>query len=225
MTLDFAKPPEQKTQIAAAQVLEMDIIFSRLRAGERLIEDDLMARFKQSRHRIRCAIDILAQRGLAVRRTNKGAHVCSFTHRQILDLYELRNVLQDAAITSMQFPVKSETITRLVILNEAHATATARGDLEEVFHLNNQFHRTVFSCCDNKELCAAIEAQARRTYPIRTNSFRKAGYLANAQKEHHQIIQALKQGEHATLTALIRAHIERPMNDYIAQHMPEAMTP
>lgn len=202
----------------------MDIIFSRLPAGERLIEDDLMARFSQSRHRIRCAIDTLAQRGLAVRQTNKGAHVCSYNYNQIVEMYELRSILQDAAIASIQFPVKPDIITRLLILNEAHSTATARGDLEEVFRLNNQFHRTVFGCCGNKELCMAIEAQSRRTYPIRTNSFKKSGYLTLAQNEHHEMIEALVQEDATALILLSRAHIERPMRSYIAQYKLKEIT-
>lgn len=211
-------PASSTAKDSVFHVLEMDIIFGRLGPGVRLIEDDLMARFGTSRHRVRCVIDQLAQRGLATRETNKGAHVCGYTRGQILQLYELRNILQDAAITSIQFPVDPKVTTALMILNEAHNTASLRGDLEEVFRINDQFHRTVFGCCPNKELCALIEAQARRTYPIRTSSFKISGYLAMAQKEHQEIIEALIACDHGALILLCRAHIERPMHDYIAQH-------
>lgn len=224
MTLDYLQRPNLKPKNAMARTLEMDVIFNRLHPGTRLIEDDLMARFDQSRHRVRCAIDTLAQRGLAVRQANRGAHVCSYDRTQILELYELRNILQDSAIASFRLPVAPDIITRLLILNQAHATATARGDLEEVFHLNNQFHRTFFSCCDNKELCAAIEMQARRTYPIRTNSFKKSGYLMVAQREHQELVEALVQGDRTALIVLARTHIERPMHAYIAQHKPKDKT-
>lgn len=218
LPLDEARAPAEKKKGATARTLEMDIIFNRLAPGERLIEDDLMARFGQSRHKIRCAIDTLVQRGLAVRLQNRGAHVCSYTYKQIAELYELRNILQEAAIASIRFPVQPEIITRLRILNDAHATASERNDLEDVFSLNNQFHRTVFSCCDNKELCLAIEMQARRMFPVRTSSFRKPGYLALVQKEHQDMISALLQGDRAMLSALTRAHIERPMNAYITEY-------
>jgi len=225
LPLTQATPLERNAKDTVAKELEMDIIFNRLRPGERLIEDDLMARFEQSRHRVRYAIDTLTRCGLAVRQANKGAHVCSYDYKQVIEIYKLRNILQEAAANDIRFPVAPEIITRLLILNEAQTNAIARCDLEEVFHLNNQFHRTVFSCCGNQELCNAIQVQARRTDPIRTNSFKKPGYLAHAHKEHHQMIQALSDGDRATLIALNRIHIERPKSTYIEKYLSDKDTP
>lgn len=211
-------PRTAKPKESISQTLEMDIIFGRIAPGDRLIEDELMERFCASRHGIRAAIDTVVKRGLAKREPNKGAHACSYSHTQITQMYELRNILQDAALASIRFPVDPTVITALTILNDAHCTASKRSDLEAMFHLNDQFHRTVFACCDNKELCAAIEAESRKTQPIRTNSFKVSGYLALARAEHRQIIEALISGDHATLLMLSRTHIERPMRDYIKQY-------
>ncbi|MEQ6204379.1 GntR family transcriptional regulator [Sulfitobacter sp. HNIBRBA2951] len=220
MSVDLSTPAPRtaKAKDTISKTLEMDIIFGHIAPGDRLIEDELMERFSGSRHAIRAAIDTVVKRGLAKREPNKGAHACRYSHTQITQMYELRNILQDAAITSIRFPVDPTVITALSILNDAHGTACKRGDLEAMFHLNEQFHRTVFACCDNKELCAAIEAESRKTQPIRTNSFKVSGYLALARKEHRQIIDALVASDHAALLMLSRAHIDRPMRDYIKRY-------
>lgn len=121
-------------------------------------------------------------------------------------MHELQTIQQDAVITAM------------MILNEAQNTATKRGDMEAVFHLNDQFHRTLFGCCDNKELLAALAAQARRTHSIRTNSLKHAAYLTHAQREHQQIIEGMIKEDRPALKRLCKTHIDRPVQDDVSQH-------
>jgi len=210
--------PASDPRHAIADTLEMDIIFGRLPPDQRLIEDDLMARFTASRHKVRCAIDTLALRGLVVRETNKGAHVCGYSGAEILQIYELRGILQDAAIRRIHFPVDPQTIEALRQIDAAHVKAAHVENYAEVFHLNNLFHRTIFACCKSRVLAEAIELQAHRTYPVRTNSFMQSGYLSLAQREHRKMIDALEHGNAEALILLTRTHMIRPMRDYLAQY-------
>lgn len=196
----------------------MEIIFGHLPPCHRLIEDDLMARFSASRHKVRCAIDTLAQRGLAVRETNKGAHVCGYSGAEILQIYELRGILQDAALRRIPFPVDPLVIDELRRIDAAHVKAALIEAYTEVFHLNNLFHQTIFGCCKSRALVEAIELQAHRTYPMRTNNFMQAGYLSLAQREHRKMIDALEHGNAEALILLTRTHTIRPMRDYLAQY-------
>ena len=52
--------------------LETDIVFGRLHPRERLIEDDLMARFGAKRHLVRQALVELERMGLVRRTRNRG---------------------------------------------------------------------------------------------------------------------------------------------------------
>jgi len=203
----------------------MDIIFGRLAPGQRLIEDELMARFSQSRHRMRCAIDTLTARGLARREKNCGAHVCRYTGTQIRQMYDLRHILHEAALRQIPLPVSAENIATLRRLHHGHIAASQAGDLEAVFLFNNRFHNALFGCCNNAVLAEAIDFRAVATYPIRTHPFAQQGYLAQVQREHEQMIHALEQGALDALIALTRTHIERPMHDYLAKYNLSAQTP
>lgn len=218
MTTSARRPTAPHEKDAAARTLEMDIIFGRLIPGQRLIEDELMTRFGQSRHRIRCAINTLITRGLAVREVNRGAHVCSFTREEIVQMYALRNILQDAALRAIPFPVPPATLKRLRALHHAHIEATKAGDFDAVFRANNLFHAAVFACCGNDMLADAIEYRAQRSFVIRTNNFKQQGYLDTVQREHAAMIDALEQGDAERLVTLSRVHIERPMQSYLARY-------
>ncbi|WP_298860884.1 GntR family transcriptional regulator [uncultured Sulfitobacter sp.] len=218
MPLQNIIPNPADEQNAIANSLAMQIIFGKIAPFHRLIEDDLMAEFAASRHRVRRAIDILVSQALVVRETNKGAHVCGYSGEEIQQIYELRDILHTAALRRIKFPVDPKTIAALRTLNDAHVAASSQGDLEKVFHINNRFHATIFACCGNPVLAEAIELQAQRTYPVRTNGFHRAGYLSLAQDEHKKMIDALEYGNVEALILLCRAHIARPMRSYLEQH-------
>lgn len=218
MTTDASSHSNVSDKDALARELEMDIIFGRLFPNQRLIEDELMARFGQSRHRVRRAIDMLVLGGLAVREVNKGAQVCSYTGDEVRDLYELRCILEGAALTRISFPADPEAIDALRdIQSQLEANVEAQ-DLIAVFNLNNAFHARIFACCGNTALTEAIDAEARRSQPIRSMNFNSAEYLEKALAEHEEMIDALVQGDLKKLVPLNEVHILRPMQAYLDQY-------
>ena len=77
-----------------ARQLEEDIVIGRLHPRERLVEDDLMARFEVKRHVVREALATLDRMGLVERRRNVGALVRFFSSQQVQELYALRSLLE-----------------------------------------------------------------------------------------------------------------------------------
>ncbi|UWR21930.1 GntR family transcriptional regulator [Sulfitobacter sp. S190] len=218
MSLKTAKKPAARDKDALTRTLEMEIIFGRLFPNQRLIEDELMERFGQSRHRVRQSIDALVLGGLAVRETNKGAHVCSYSSTEIREMYELRSVLQTAALTRMALPLAADDIRNLRDLHARHVAASTDGDLTEVFHIDNAFHAAIFGATPNAVMAEAIAVQAKRTHPIRSLNFNSDQYLNEAQTEHAAMIDALESGDRETLIALHDQHIMRPMHAYLQQY-------
>src|SRR5579862_1938340 len=58
--------------------LEEDVILGRLHPRERLVEDDLMARFGAKRHVVRQALVALERTGVVERIPNRGARVRAY---------------------------------------------------------------------------------------------------------------------------------------------------
>lgn len=200
---------------AVVSALESDIIFGRLRARERLIEDDLMKRFQVTRHRVRMAIGELVNRGLVVQERNRGAHVRDYTRTAVEDLYEIRNALQSHAIQRMPLPLTEERLQALRRLYREHVAAGERDDLENVFRLNNAFHDQFYQACGNTLLADAIRDYAWRTHPIRSRGFLQEDYRRAAQAEHAQIVDAAEAGDRDLLILLNRRHTTRPCQIYV----------
>ena len=74
--------------------LRREILAGERRAGERLVEQELCARYGVARHSLRAALRALAAEGLVRVETNRGARVAHLGADEIVELYELRTALE-----------------------------------------------------------------------------------------------------------------------------------
>ncbi len=74
--------------------LRQEILEGERVGGERLIEQDLTARFGVARHTLRAALRALAAEGLVRVEPNRGARVARLSAGEIVELYELRTALE-----------------------------------------------------------------------------------------------------------------------------------
>ncbi len=79
---------------SVAAALRGEILSGERPAGERLVEQDLCARYGVARHSLRAALRTLAAEGLVRVETNRGARVAHLDAEQITELYELRTALE-----------------------------------------------------------------------------------------------------------------------------------
>jgi DNA-binding GntR family transcriptional regulator len=214
---DEEAPPEvssgQLERIVAS--LEEQILFGRLHPRERLVEADLAARFGVNRHVVRQALANLDAMGLVERVRNRGAIVRDFSARDAEDIYVVRELLELAAAARLPLPASPQVIERLTTLQEQHDRGVEDGDLRRVFRLNIEFHRLLYSTCDNRFLLEAIELYAYKSHAIRSYPMTRRDYLSEKQSEHWGMIEALRSGERERLVEFCRRHIERAKNAYI----------
>src|SRR4051812_2143024 len=109
--------PKSKAADRLAQTLGEDIIFGRIAPGTRLVEDPLMARFGATRHSVRRAIAELSRVGLAVSLPNRGAHVRVLAPVDVVQLYEVRELLHREAALRIPLPASAEFIENLATLH------------------------------------------------------------------------------------------------------------
>lgn len=210
---------------AAAAILEEDIVFGLLSPRERLVEDDLMARFGLKRHVVRQLLVTLEGMGVVERKRNIGAVVRAFPAREVMELYALREVLEAHAASLIALPVPPVRLQALVSVQQEHDAAVAAGDARAVFRINQRFHRELFALVDNAVLRQAIEEYARRAHPIRFGSLAAAGYRERARQEHWAMIEALREGRREALIALCRNHLLPSRDAYLAAERERAGGP
>ena len=199
--------------------LEEEIVLGVLHPRERLVEDDLCERFTLKRHVARQVLAELEQRGLIERRKNIGALVKSYSPRDVLDLYAVREILETSAAARIALPVAPDRLAALADIQRAHDTASAAGDLRGVFRANMAFHRALFALSDNEALTEAIREYERRTHAIRSASLLFPHYLEKARDEHHKMLEALASRDQAALVELCRAHLVPARDAYIEAYV------
>lgn len=91
--LDDAMPNENRQVSRIVDALREKIAANELPPGTKLVEQDHARDFDVSRPVIRSAFSVLEQRGLVVRIRNRGAYVAKYDFNQILDLWDIREVL------------------------------------------------------------------------------------------------------------------------------------
>lgn len=213
-----AAEPEEYSSARIAEILEEDIVFGYLHPRERLVEDDLCARFQATRHTVRHALIMLDKIGLIDRRKNVGAFVKSYTDTEVRDLYVVRDILETSAACQINFPVGAQPFAQLVEIQRRHDRCAESGNLRGAFRANIDFHQQLFSLTNNPILCAAIEDFARRAHAIRFLSMAEPQFLDKARSDHWAIIRALENEDTAALVALCRDHLVPSRDAYLEQY-------
>lgn len=198
--------------------IEEDIVFGRLKPRERLVEDDLIERFKVKRHIVRQALIQLQRSGIVSKEKNKGAMIRDFSIAEVEEIYEMRELLQRHAAYRISFPVNQPLVDQLLDIHGRHCKAVDEKDLPTVYRLNNEFHEVLFSACGNEHLAQAIAHYSWLSHVIRSYRVAKPELLSQAKAEHGMMIEALKGGNREQLVSLCIEHILPSKKAYLASN-------
>lgn len=201
----------------AVETLEEDIAFGYMHPRERLVEDELRARFGLKRHIVRQVLAELEQMGLVERKKNIGALVKSYSVKEVIDLYAVRDILETSCARSIALPVAPEKLEELDAIQQRHDDAVRDSNLHVAFRMNIAFHKAFFALSDNAALTEMIELAAQRAHVIRSLSMVVPQYLEKARRDHREMIDALRHCDQERLVALCRDHLLPSRNAYIEQ--------
>ncbi len=207
--------PEAATPSSIVATIEEDIVLGRLMPRERLIEEELMARFQATRHVVRQALVELERKNVIDRIPNRGALVRAYSAEDVAKLYEMRVLLEVHAAELMALPAPAETVAALRVIQARHDAAVEAGALSAVFRANLDFHQVLFAYAGNEYLLGAILDFANRTHVIRIFSLSEPRYLERSRAEHHAMIAALESGDRPALLGLCREHLVPSREAYL----------
>lgn len=204
--------------IAVSEIVDLlqeEIALGLLRPRERLVEDELMNRFRVKRHVVRQALVDLEAMGVVVRQPNKGAAVRDFHAGEVENLYEVRELVERRAAELIPLPGAPDLVAALKTIQARHHAAVKTGDLRRVYRENIAFHRVLFGACGNSALAEVIEQFAQRTHAIRSYAIRDSNLLEQLGAEHVQMIEAIESGARERLVTLVTQHIQPAKTTYL----------
>ena len=181
-----------------------------LRPGDRMLETELASRFGVSRTPIREAIRRLETDGLVVHKPRIGAVVRVLTQQEIVELYEMRIVLEaTAAQMAAKHCSNAETRT-LQDLNDqmlAHSK-----DPFAVATLNRKFHTCIFNAARNRFLAQSYNSLSYSLILLGKTTLETDERVQNVYAQHEAIIAALISGDSESASEAMRSHMETSLD-------------
>jgi DNA-binding GntR family transcriptional regulator len=186
--------------------------------GARLREAALAKHFSVSTTPIREALRRLDREGLVRLAPNRGAVVTEFNLREILDLFEIRELLECGAARRAANQSSRDVRHAESIIAAAARLVTQRERIEWN-RLEVSFHRAINDLSANVELAELAERTHRAVQGLCVRCLRDPIYgpetLLVMQSHHQEILEAVRHGNARQAEARARTHI-RYIRDSVA---------
>jgi DNA-binding GntR family transcriptional regulator len=192
---------------AVARHLRDGILSGKLESGSRIVEEQLCAELGISRAPLREALRLLGQQGLVEHLPRRGARVIEWSPADVVQLFELRQVLESHAVRSA-VPL-GDPATALKPVKEALGrmrTATDELDRDDA---HRAFHGAVVGLARNRQLDIALEPillklQLPMARNLRKEASRRSRHDGVAR--HQEIVTALETNDPGVVIAALAAH-------------------
>lgn len=146
----------QPLRSAVLDALRTAIIRGDYQPGDRLVEEEIAARFDVSRNPIRDALHALAVEGFVVVEPRRGAKVATIDARRTRELFEVRGPLEGLVARLAAERRTPEQLADLRGVVGRGQQAAADGLLDELPALNTEFHAALAAAADNELLAGTL---------------------------------------------------------------------
>lgn len=205
-TRDRASPANVLQGQGAYAVLLDEIWSGKLPSGARLTETEIATRLNISRTPVREAIRRLEADGLVSHIPRSGAVVRQLTYPEVMELYEMRWVLEG---TAARLAARSASIVEIDELDAINTEmADAIGDSARLFVLNRQFHNTLIAAARNRYLVRSVRAIDTTLSILGPSTLEESDRARAAITEHSAVVEALRKRDSSAAENMMRAHID-----------------
>ncbi|MDA7428054.1 GntR family transcriptional regulator [Primorskyibacter aestuariivivens] len=202
MTADNDSTPQGN---AAYARLMSDLRAGRLHPGDRLRETELAERLGMSRTPVREAIRQMEADGIVTHVPRQGASIRRLDYAEVMELYEMRAVLEG---TAARLAARAASDIEIVELLDMNQQLGALGNVPEAFQLNRRFHSALLEAARNRFLTRSIQALQKSLLILGPSTLTQSDRAEKAVREHARVLDAIKARDGACAETAMRAHIE-----------------
>ncbi len=201
------RPIPRTVKEALVETLRDEIVRGDFAPGHHLRLEEIAARYDVSTMPVREALRDLEAEGLVTIFPHRGATVTRLSADELLDIYDIRVLLEEMA-TRLAVPHLTEAtlaeLESLVEMIDNHG-----GDVATLVKLNHQFHLTLYAASGRSHLC-----EMNRMLRYRTQHYlhiftveAELGDLPQTQDEHRAILEACRRGDAELAACHMRDHV------------------
>jgi DNA-binding GntR family transcriptional regulator len=208
MTVTVPTQKHGNTSLAIAESLRHAILRGDYVPGERIIQEQLSAKYGGSRIPVREALRTLESEGLVRLVANTGAWVASLTASECSEVYQTRERIEPLLLRFNAAEITNDCIAELDDLATRMENAVT---VEEFLDLDRQFHLAMYQRVPTYllgELATRlwnITQPYRRAYTLLVDT----NNLGIVHSEHHMLVTALRDGDLELAERVVAMHIRR----------------
>jgi DNA-binding GntR family transcriptional regulator len=207
-TGQFASAPNMLVD-GVYETLWKQIVEGERQQGERLSDTDIAAELSVSRTPVRQALHQLQRAGLVQTSARRGFHVTIFTPEDIRELYDLRTILEVAAVHAAMARLE-EARLRAALEGIGAIRAMLGTDVSTRFlHSDIELHHDLIAVgSGNRRLADAITTQRAQMAIFMVGGTRLNSWIAEALDDHEAIVRALLDRDVSAAAGAMERHIQ-----------------
>lgn len=172
-----------------------------------------------SRTPVREALRRLEAEGILVVEPRVGLVVASLSRQAVMELYEMRELLEAKAAGLCAVHATEFEIAELRELGSREERLTA---VEELVQHNRLFHEAIYRGAHNRYLTKTLGTLNDSMWLLGPSQMRLASRARMALKEHTQILSAIEARDAAAAEAAMRAHVNSAKQERIRRLFPDS---
>jgi len=202
--------PEQSSVDTACAAIREAIRSGHFSGGDRIREIEICELAKVSRTSVRQALTLLAAEGFVELRQNRGAIVIDWTDSNVLEILDLRAILEGygaslaatraTPLETQQLRLEAQTFHKLVF-------DKSRVNLRLIAESNNRLHRQILDAGKNPRLSSMLIAVMH--IPLVRQTFAKYSResIERSASQHLDLVSAIEARDPVWAEAAMRAHV------------------
>lgn len=189
------------------EYLKNAIISGDLKPGERLMEINIATQLGVSRTPVREAIRKLEKEQFIEMVPRKGAYVSSTTLKDMMDVLEVRRLIEGFAAELAAEKMKDEGLAALYRTHRAFLKALDDNDREAMVTLDNEFHDLILSSSENLKLIEIQKSLSEQILRYRSSYFNDFTNFDELKAMHEKIYKAIEERDIKTAGEVSREHV------------------
>ena len=179
-------------------------------SGEKLDFDLIAQEYGVSRTPVREAIGRLEADGFIELRPHHGAFIPTVTEQEILDVYEIRAILEAEIVRQVSLDISDEILDKLEKRQLEALTKTDKGYPTNFYQSDIHFHETLLTSVKNSLFKVVLDSLNNRISKVRNYAQLQPGpHMTEALNEHLDVIKAMKARDPNQAVKKMRKHLEK----------------
>ena len=172
------------------------------------MELQLASKLGVSRTPIREAIRMLEQEGLAVTVPRKGAEVAKMTEKDMEDVLQVREALDELAASIACELMTKEELEELRGAMREFELSTKTKEIKRIAQADVDFHDIIYRSTDNPKLVSLLNNLREQMYRYRVEYLKDEKNYPILMSEHSEIVEGLQNKDKARVTAAMHKHVK-----------------